>query len=48
LKARNFLVFQGDVEGMARKTPKQVCAVYSWRLWRVMVDISYCCLLYFI
>jgi structural maintenance of chromosome 1 len=29
LKARNFLVFQGDVEGMARKTPKQVCAVYS-------------------
>jgi len=24
LKARNFLVFQGDVEGMARKSPKQV------------------------
>lgn len=24
LKARNFLVFQGDVEAMARKTPKQV------------------------
>ena len=25
LKARNFLVFQGDVEAMARKSPKQVC-----------------------
>ena len=24
LKARNFLVFQGDVEAMARKSPKQV------------------------
>lgn len=24
LKARNFLVFQGDVEGIARKTPKQL------------------------
>ena len=24
VKARNFLVFQGDVEGIARKTPKQL------------------------
>lgn len=34
LKARNFLVFQGDVEGMARKSPKQVsvqCSVLIFR-----------------
>lgn len=35
LKARNFLVFQGDVEAMARKSPKQVsfvvCDVVSYR-----------------
>eukprot|EP00804_Cyclotella_cryptica_P030321 CCRYP_011865-RA/>CCRYP_011865-RA protein AED:0.05 eAED:0.05 QI:289/1/1/1/0.83/0.57/7/1563/908 len=29
LKARNFLVFQGDVEGMARKTPKQLVEMFE-------------------
>jgi structural maintenance of chromosome 1 len=27
VKARNFLVFQGDVESLARKTPAELCAV---------------------
>jgi len=27
VKARNFLVFQGDVEGIARKTPKELTAM---------------------
>ena len=29
LKARNFLVFQGDVEGMARKSPKQLVEMFE-------------------
>lgn len=29
LKARNFLVFQGDVEGMARKNPKQLVEMFE-------------------
>lgn len=29
LKARNFLVFQGDVEAMARKSPKQVSSLIA-------------------
>lgn len=29
LKARNFLVFQGDVESMARKTPKQLVEMFE-------------------
>lgn len=29
LKARNFLVFQGDVEGMARKNPRQLVEMFE-------------------
>lgn len=29
LKARNFLIFQGDVESMARKTPKQLTELFE-------------------
>jgi len=29
VKARNFLVFQGDVEGIARKTPKQLVEMFE-------------------
>ena len=41
LKARNFLVFQGDVESMARKNPKQVSVCVTvgerWLVWDVNV-----------
>lgn len=47
LKARNFLVFQGDVEAMARKSPKQVSYIF-WMLplivMLVILNIASVCL----
>jgi predicted dinucleotide-utilizing enzyme len=36
VKAKNFLVFQGDVESIAQKVPKQLAALVSLAL--VMVE----------